>query len=104
MKENTSGEIKQKDKKIARKIWLAVFLLLPSLIAIVSFVVIYNNLYFSPSNIYDITFYDADGNQIASESNYLRDAEKEGLISLFSPITESLSNPVDIPENAEYVH
>ena len=101
MKENTVGENKQKDKKTARKIWLAIFLLLPSLIAVISFVVIYNNLYFSPSNIYDITFYDAEGNQIAAEQNYLRDAEKEGLVSLFSPVTESLSNPVDIPENAE---
>ena len=47
-------------KRMGCKIWFAVFLLLPSLIAFLSFFVIYNNLYFSPSNIYDITLYDAD--------------------------------------------
>ena len=93
-----------KKKKVARKIWLSVFLLLPSLIALVSFVIIYNNLYFSASNIYDITFYDAEGKVIGSEKNYLRDAEKDGLVALFSPVTESLSTVVSISEHTEPAH
>ena len=97
-------ERKQNDKKIARKIWLAVFLLLPSLVALISFVIIYNNLHFSPSNIYDITLYDEEGKIIASEQNYLRDAENEGLISLFSSVTENPSNPVEIPEHVLNAH
>lgn len=98
------GESKVGKKKTGRKIWLFVFLLLPSLIAFVSFFVIYNNLYFSPSNIYNITLYDEEGNEIASESNFLREAEKDGLISLFSPITEGLSDPVVVPDYASTAH
>lgn len=93
--------VSQKRKGRSRKIWLAIILLLPSLIAFVSFFLIYNNLYFSPSNIYDISLYDNDGNLIDSERNYLRDAEKDGLVLLFSPITEILTESTTIPDTIE---
>ncbi len=93
---------KKKDKKgkiSAKKILLALFLILPTLLAIISFYMIYNNLYFSSSNIYDITLYGPDGELIDSERNYLRNAEKDGLVSLFSPITENFKDTVRIPED-----
>ena len=90
-----------KRKGPSRKIWLAIILLLPSLIAFVSFFLVYNNLYFSPSNIYDISLYDTEGNLMGSERNYLRDAEKDGLVLLFSPITESLTESTTIPDTAD---
>lgn len=93
--------VSQKRKGRSRKIWLAIILLLPSLIAFISFFLIYNNLYFSPSNIYDISLYDNDGNLIDSERNYLRDAEKDGLVLLFSPITESLNESTAIPDTID---
>ena len=93
--------IATKRKRPSRKIWLAILLLLPSLIAFVSFYLIYNNLYFSPSNIYDISLYDNEGNLLGSERNYLRDAEKNGLVILFSPITESLTESTAIPDTVD---
>ena len=98
------SEFKGGKKKLGRKIWVVIFLLLPSLIAFVSFFIIYNNLYFSPSNIYDITLYDSEGNVMGEEKNYIREAEKNGLVSLFSHITESLTEPTDISEYITDAH
>ncbi len=98
------GTHEESKKKTGRKIWLFVFLLLPSLIAFISFFVIYNNLYFSSSNIYNITLYDEEGNVIDSESNFLREAQKDGLVSLFSPITEGLTEPAVVPDYISTAH
>ena len=79
-------------KSGARKFFLVVLLVFPTLLAIISFILVYNNLYFSPSNIYDITLYGPDGEIIDSERNFLRNAEKDGLVLLFSPITENFTD------------
>ncbi len=98
--QNVAEKHKDKKHKInTRKIFLALLLILPTLLAVVSFYMIYNNLYFSSSNIYDITLYGPDGEVIDSERNYLRNAEKDGLVSLFSPITENFKDTVRIPED-----
>ena len=102
--EQSISELKNGKRKLGRKIWFVIFLLLPSLIAFVSFFIIYNNLYFSPSNIYDITLYDSEGNVMGEEKNYIREAEKNGLVSLFSHITESLNEPTDISEYITDAH
>jgi len=99
--EQRDVEIK-KDKKSkinAKRIISVLLLILPTLLAIISFYMIYNNLYFSSSNIYDITLYGPHGELIDSERNYLRNAEKDGLVSLFSPITENFKDTVRIPED-----
>ena len=99
MNEQSNIEIKkEKNSKINVKRVISVLLLiLPTLLAIISFYMIYNNLYFSSSNIYDITLYGPHGELIDSERNYLRNAEKDGLVSLFSPITENFKDTVRIP-------
>ncbi len=86
-------------KSRARKFFLVVLLVFPTLLAIISFILVYNNLYFSPSNIYDITLYGPDGEIIDSERNFLRNAEKDGLVLLFSPITENFKDTTRIPED-----
>ena len=90
-----------KIKKIGRTVWFVLLLLLPTLIAVFSFFMIYNNVYISPKNIYEISLYHSDGTFIASEKNYLRNAESEGLVSLFSPITEELSEITQIPDSID---
>ena len=102
--EQNVSEFKNGKKKLGRKIWFVIFLLLPSLIAFFSFFIIYNNLYFSPSNIYDITLYDSEGNVMGEEKNYIREAEENGLVSLFSNITENLTEPMDISEHISTAH
>ena len=95
-------EDKQNDKErkiSAKKILFALLLILPTLLAVVSFYMVYNNVYFSSSNIYDITLLGPDDVIIGHERNYLRNAEKDGLVSLFSPITENFKDNVKIPED-----
>ena len=97
---NTTEKVVDKKHNFsAKKIMLALVLILPTFLAIISFYMIYNNLYFSSSNIYDITLYGTDGEIIGEERNYLRNAEKDGLVSLFSPITENFKDTVKIPED-----
>jgi hypothetical protein len=62
------------------------------------FYVIYNNVNYSSGNIYDISLYDLEGNKIAEEKNFIVDAQKDGIISLFFPITENLTAKADIPD------
>ena len=99
MEESTSFVGNNKNKSKARKAAIVILLVLPTLLAIVSFFLLYNNLYFSPSNIYDITLYGPDGELLGSERNFLRNAEKDGLVSLFSPITDSLKDTTRIPDD-----
>lgn len=67
MNEQSNIEIKkEKNSKINVKRVISVLLLiLPTLLAIISFYMIYNNLYFSSSNIYDITLYGPHGASVA---------------------------------------
>ena len=87
------------NKSKARKFFMVVLLVFPTLLAIISFILVYNNLYFSSANIYDITLYGPDGELIDSERNFLRNAEKDGLVLLFSPITDNFKDTTRIPDN-----
>ena len=98
--ESVKNEHRSK-KGIARRVWLILLLILPTLIAVFSFFMIYNNVYISPKNIYDISLYDFEGELIASEKNYLRNAESNGLVLLFSPITENLNETSSIPDTVD---
>ena len=83
---------------IFRKIWFVLLLLLPTIFSALFFYVIYNNINYSSGNVYDIKLFDLEGNKIAEEKNFIVDAEKDGIISLFFPITENLTAEADIPE------
>ena len=101
MNENVTSITQQNRarKSRARKFFHIVLLVFPTLLAIVSFILVYNNLYFSPSNIYDITLYGPRGELIDTERNFLRNAEKDGLVLIFSPITDNFKDTTRIPED-----
>ena len=88
----------EKKRKPFRKIWFVLLLLLPTFFSALLFYVIYNNVNYSSGNVYDIKLFDLEGNQVAEEKNFIVDAQKDGIISLFFPITENLTVKAQIPE------
>jgi len=93
-----NGRVVENKNKFLRRIWQILLLLLPTIASVIGFFIIYNNVFFSSQNIYDIKLYDTQGNLVASERNFIRTAEKDGIISLLSPITENLNTVSNIPE------
>ena len=88
----------EKKSKPFKKVWLVLLLLLPTLLSFFLFYVIFDNAKNSSGDIYNIRLSDFEGNTIAEERNLISDAPKDGVISLFFPITENLTAKVQIPE------
>lgn len=88
----------EKKSKPFKKVWLVLLLLLPTLLSFFLFYVIFNNAKNLSGDIYNIRLSDLEGNIIAEERNLISDAPKDGVISLFFPITENLTAKVQIPE------
>ena len=88
----------EKKSKPFKKVWLVLLLLLPTLLSFFLFYVIFNNAKNLSGDIYNIRLSDLEGNIIAEERNLISNAPKDGVISLFFPITENLTAKVQIPE------
>lgn len=92
------GNTSEKKGRIFGKIWFVLIVLLPTLFSVLFFYLVYNNINFSSDKVYDIKLFDIEGKKIAEERNFIVNAEKDGAISLFFPITENLSVKADIPD------
>ena len=92
------GNVNSKKRRPFKKIWFVLLLLLPTLFSVLLFRIANNNVTDSSENIYNIKLFDLEGNTLVEEKNLIHEAEKDGIISIFFPITENLTTKEQIPE------
>ena len=92
------GNESSKKRRPFKKMWLVLLLLLPTFLSVWIFQIANNNANDSSGNIYNIKLFDLAGNTVAEEKNLIVEAEKDGIISIFFPITENLTTKEQIPQ------
>ena len=92
------GNVSSQKRRPFKKMWFVLLLLLPTLFSVLLFRIVNNNVTDSSENIYNIKLFDLEGNTLAEEKNLILEAEKDGIISIFFPITENLTTKEQIPE------
>ena len=92
------ANIVEKKSKPLKRVWFVLLLLLPTILSFVLFYVIYNNVKDSSADIYHIRLTNFEGTVVAEERKLISDAQKDGIIALFFPITENLNTKAQIPE------
>ena len=96
------SELRPKKRSSVKTLILIALILLPTLFAIVAFILISDGFTFgSERSLYQVKLYDTEKQLIGEDSAYVDEAKEGSIVALFAPITTGFAGTTDLPEDLD---